>query len=187
LARFRRGLGRALVVAVIVGIWAGNLGFGLIVQRDYARAWALQRRLWTSLSERSLRWSEDSTIFLDPAGLEDTTYIGANTWNMPLVAQYVFEFPASWDRSPQVYRLQPEWRQRSRANPAELKALDTRWEFIVARWPNVVIFNTEDGRVGQRLTGIDLGGRSYPLQPQGGPNTSSLPDGFLHDDLIARP
>ncbi|MGA9531717.1 MAG: hypothetical protein WBR18_03285 [Anaerolineales bacterium] len=187
LARFRQGAGRVLALVVVAGIWAGNLGFGLLVQRDYARAWVLQQRLWTSLAEQDLHWSEETTVFLDPAGLEDTTYIGANTWSMPLVAQYLYGFPATWNREPQVYRLQLEWKQRSLSNPTEFKALDTRWEFVVVRWPNVVLFNTQDGRVGQRLTRVDLNGQSYALQPQGSPLASSIPDGFLRDELVARP
>ena len=62
------------------------VGFGVVVRKNYARAWELQQLFWTSLVRAVPDLGDGSVVPVDPGGLADTWYIAANTWNLPLVA-----------------------------------------------------------------------------------------------------
>ncbi|MGH2607342.1 MAG: hypothetical protein ACRDG5_12190, partial [Anaerolineales bacterium] len=42
--------------------------------------------------------------------LQDTSQIGANSWNLPRVLRQLYVFPSAWAAVPRVYRLVPEWK-----------------------------------------------------------------------------
>jgi len=62
------------------------VGFGVVVRKNYARAWELQQLFWTSLVRAVPDLGDGSVVPVDPGGLADTWYIAANTWNLALVA-----------------------------------------------------------------------------------------------------
>ena len=90
---------------------------------------------------------EGTVILVDPAGLIDTRHSDANTWNLPLVLQYIYEFPSDWDPAPKVHRLLPDWRARSLHNQLEIKAVDYKWDYLVVPWDKAILVETSNRRV----------------------------------------
>lgn len=176
-------LRRALNVA-LAGLLALLVGFGILVQQDYARAWELQQRLWTSLVSTVSDLEDGTVALVDPAGLIDTRYIDANTWNLPLVLQYIVQFPDDWQNPPRVHRLLPDWRERTLTNPIELKAVDFQWEYVVVPWQRAIVLETRDGQVVQRLENLELEGAQHDLKPARAGQPYAR--GFLYDQLIVR-
>jgi hypothetical protein len=115
---FRVGLGavrskrqRLAVAAAVGALFSGLLGFGFVVQADYAKSWQLQESFWSELLPRVADVQAGQVILVDPDGLIDTRHIDANTWNMPRVLKQIIEFPSEWDDPPRAFRLTPNWRE----------------------------------------------------------------------------
>ena len=134
--------------------------------------------------------SEGTVILVDPSGLIDTQHIEANTWNLPLVLQYIYEFPADWDPVPRVHRLLPDWRARSLHNQLEIKAVDFKWEYVVVPWDKAILVETLNGWVMQRVSEVEFQGDDFrlgsepllgeePFHP-GAFNEEFLSSGFEH-------
>ena len=175
---------RRVVPAGLSALFALLVGFGLVVQMDYARAWYLQRRFWSSLVPFVPDMGEGSVILVDPAGLIDTRHIDANTWNLPLVLQYIYEFPTDWDPQPTVHRLLPDWRERSLQNPLEIKAVDYQWEYVVVPWEDTTLLATSDGRAVERIAEVEFRHNRFELSVPVGSTTPPFPSAILYDELI---
>jgi len=176
---------RRLLLMTFSGILALQLGFGLVVQRDYAHAWELQQRMWESIVNNVPDLDEGTIIFVDPFGLVDTRYVAANTWSLPLVMHYVYAFPTDWSQTPRVHRLLPDWRDRSLTNQYEVKAVDFRWEYAVVPWSDSVILETRAGEAVSRLEELELGGGLHQLKPMEPRGPERFPGGFLYRELIS--
>lgn len=168
-------------LAAILGLL---VGFGLVVQKDYARAWELQRRFWTTLVPFASDMGEGTVILVDPAGLIDTRQIDANTWNLPLVLQYVYKFPSEWDAAPRVHRLLPDWKERSLQNQLEMKAVDYQWEYVVVPWSDAVLLSTLGGMAVGRIEEVELGENQFELPKPANPSAPVFPRGLLYDELV---
>ncbi len=175
---------RRVLIPLLAAVMSLLVGFGVIVQRDYTEAWALQRHLWSSLESYVPDLTNGSTVFIDPDGLIDTHYIDANSWNLPLVMQYVYGFPDDWERKPQVYRLSTEWMERSLHNSVEIKALDYSFRYVVRPWSQVILLSTADGRVTDRRTEVSLGGDTFALEEQPAGDGPAFEPGYLYQQLV---
>ena len=175
---------RRVVPAGLSAMLALLVGFGVVVQKDYARAWELERRFWTSLVLFVPDMGEGTVILVDPAGLIDTRHIDANTWSLPLVLQYIYGFPSGWDPKPSVHRLLPDWRVRSLQNPLELKAVDYKWEYIVVPWNDAVLLSTSAGMAVGRIEEVELGEDHFSLARPANPSAPVFPRGLLYDELV---
>jgi hypothetical protein len=107
-AQRRRWVG-ALPLAVLFGFL---VGFGFLVQKDYARSWSLQRAFWTDVLRLSPDLEEGTVILVRPEGLIETRHIDANTWNLPRILDQILAFPEAWEELPRVFRLRPGWEER---------------------------------------------------------------------------
>lgn len=107
---FAESLRRRRVIAFAVAAWLGLLsGYGFLIQRDYIRAWDLQRSFWSELLPFLPDLDDGTVILVDPDGLEDPRQIGANYWNLPLILNQLYRFPDDWESPPAVYRLADTW------------------------------------------------------------------------------
>ena len=185
-SRFTDRRVRNALIGALSTLFALLLGFGVVVQKDYARAWELQRVFWSSLLPQVSDMQDGNVILVDPKGLLDTRYIDANTWNLPLVMQYVLRPLEPWVEQPTVHRLLPDWRQRSLSNTFEIKAVDYAWEYVVVPWENVILLETEDGEVIRRSDHVQLGDRTYPIDALDQVDTARSIPGFLYTRLIER-
>ena len=184
-----RAMGRTLRSAsrgAVSALLALLVGFGMVVQKDYARAWELQKAFWSSLVMHVPDLQEGNVVLVDPSGLSDTKYLDANTWALPLVLQYVIDFPDSWGMNPEVHRLLPDWHQRSLFNPVELKAVDYTWEYVVVPWNRVVLLETMEDVVGGRASQVQIGGEWYLVDPLDQVATAPFRAGFLFSELIGQ-
>jgi hypothetical protein len=173
------------IALTLAGVCSLLLGFGLVVQWDYQRAWTLQQDLWSEIVEFVPDLNDGTVILVDPEGLVDTKHIDANTWSMPLVMQYIYEFPSTWQHPPRVHRLLPDWEERVLHNSLEIKAVDYKWEYIVVPWKDTVILETSGGRVVSRLEEFQIDGDIYKLkQIETGPSVQ-YPEGILYKYLIS--
>jgi hypothetical protein len=107
-AKRRRWLA-ALPLAILLGFL---VGFGFLVQKDYARSWSLQRAFWTDVLRLSPDLEEGTVILVEPEGLVETRHIDANTWNLPRILDQILTFPEMWETPPRVFRLRPGWEDR---------------------------------------------------------------------------
>ena len=76
-------VGLSLYLSLIVG-------YRLLIQEDFARAWQNQREFWTSAIELLPDITDDTVIFLVDRDLPQTTFILAHSWADPVVLRQVF-------------------------------------------------------------------------------------------------
>ena len=172
------------IAFTLAGVCSLLLGFGLVVQWDYQRAWTLQQDLWSDIVEFVPDLKDGTVIFIDPNGLVDTKHIDANTWSMPLVMQHIYEFPSSWHSDPRVHRLLPDWEERVLHNSLEIKAVDYKWEYVIVPWNETVILETSEGRVVNRLEEFQIEGDIYKLQEIDPDPGVQYSEGILYRYLI---
>lgn len=179
--RYRK---KKIVAFTLAAIFSLLLAFGLVIQWDYLKAWRLQQDFWSGVVEFVPDLADGTVILVDPEGLDDTIYIDANTWNLPLIMGYIYEFPADWQSPPRVHRLLPDWRDRVLLNSSEIKAVDYKWEYVVVPWKDAVILETDDGRIVRRLESVELDGATYDLKKPENDQTTKFPKGYLYDVLL---
>jgi hypothetical protein len=175
---------RRVPLLILAGMYALLLGFGITLQSDYQRSWKLQQKFWSSLVAYVPDLEDGTVILVDPAGLEDTKYLDANTWNLPVILQHIYVFPEGWEDVPRAHRLLEDWRERSLWNSREIKAIDFKWEYVVAPWGNVILLETEDGRVVNRVETITIDGVEYAIKPFDVGLPADYTEGFIYKDLI---
>ena len=101
-------------------------------------------------------------------------------WNMPLVLQYIDQFPDEWHKPPRVHRLLRDRMVRTLTSAIELKAVDFQWEYVVEPWQRAVVLKTLDGRVVQRLKELDKAQHDLKHALAGRPCSP----GYLYDKMI---
>ena len=99
---------------------------------------------------------------------------------MPLVLQYIDQFPDEWHKPPRVHRLLRDWMVRTLTSAIELMAVDFQWEYVVEPWRRAILLETLDGQVVQRLEELDKS--QHDLKPAR-PGLPYSP-GILYKELI---
>ncbi len=125
------------------------IGFGLVVQRDYALSWQEQRGFWTDLVNLAPPLRDGDVIFVEPSGLHDTRqllFLRKDLTGIPGTRQIrslddlltglqaLYQMPPTWNRPPQVFRLPLTWRDH-------LFTIDDRLRLLTIEAPSA--FNTE--------------------------------------------
>jgi len=180
---------RKLATLLLSGWFALLVGFGLMIQQDYVKAWQAQRGFWAELLPLIQDASPGTAILIQPEGFEDFLQIGANTWNLSRVLNQLFIFPDEAMSVPRVYRLLPGWQERI---ILEDGSFQINWETVTAPPDNygtfesgdVILISTKDDMM-KRVDGLlEINGASYLLKPQTVPVLPSLPRGVLYQLLI---
>ena len=172
-----------------MSIWLGlMIGFGLMVQQDYVRAWELQRSFWRDLLPQVQDAGEGTVVIVDPAGLTDTEQIGANTWNLPRVLERLYRMPSDWKVPPRVYRGLAEWREYLILPDGSLRIDgDTTQaplgEHTITDWDHLIVIHTGQGVV-RRKEPLVIDAVDYPLVETGSPILARLPRLVLYDLLV---
>ncbi len=98
-------------ILVIAGMLSLLIGFGSLVQKDYVASWQYQKSFWQQILNLVPDLEKGTVMLVEPDNLQETRYIGANTWNLPRILNLVFVFPDDWELFdiPRVYRLTPDW------------------------------------------------------------------------------
>jgi hypothetical protein len=172
---------------VLIGLLSANLalllGFGIVIQYDYARAWQLQQTLWRSILVTVPDLEDGISIFIDPGGLEDSRYIDANTWALPRVLPYIFSLPETWRDPPGVYRMLPDWKEHMVVNDGELSVRDFTWTYVTNDLDQVVLLTTKNNGIDSRLTSLEFEGNLYDLRLTSN-DRSQLECGYLYKMII---
>jgi hypothetical protein len=176
-------LGLAVLLAFLVG-------FGFIVQADYAQSWREQRTFWPDLVRLCPDVGEGAVILVDPTGLRDTRQIDANTWNLPRILDQIYIFPNDWEEPPRVYRLVPGWEEyivaedgQFRIDASTVIAPPSLYRTVAST--DVILVDTSSGFLWRRRSPLDIGGREYELREPGLPMLTDLSPGFLFGYLLS--
>lgn len=183
---------RAFGTFVLALAFAIMLGFGQVVQRDYARAWIYQREFWGELLAIVPDAGEDKVIIVHSSGLRESVHIAANTWNMPRVLERILEFPEHWDESPSVYRMQDGWLVHLQDGGGNLlldspAALTPRDHVREVSSSEMILIITDGGMVARQYSPIVIDGDNFPLSSPSAPILPTLPKKTLYDVLIPDP
>lgn len=176
----------ALLFAAVFSVL---VGFGQVVQRDYARAWQYQQDFWTELLALIPDAHDNTAIVVDPAGIKKSRHILANTWNTPRVLDRIYQIPDDWKYAPSVYIMYPEWLQFLNEGSGELRldwpAALTPAEYIrnVSSDEMIPIF-TSDGALTRLDSSIQIDGKTYPVKTISDPILQTLPHKPIYDALI---
>jgi hypothetical protein len=175
-----------LAMALVFGL---SLSYDLSVQRDYARAWTLERTFWQGVLPLAPDIQDRTMVLVGGTPLPETLQIGANTWALPRILGEMFIFPADWRTLPRVYRLVPDW-QAAIPSGADRFRLDGNvvirppWLVAEAVPSNTILLQRgADGRL-SRLTSVDIGSRTYDLKPKGVSSLTSHPTTPLYHLLM---
>jgi hypothetical protein len=174
-----------LLTALLFALLAG---YGVLIQRDYSKAWEYQRRFWTDLRALIPDVQDSTVILVDPSVLPDSRQIGANTWNMPRILNQLFLFPSDWKNPPRVYRLTPDWKEQILTEKGlfRLDVLTTvappslYGEFDPA---DIIFIENQDGQMGRRSS-LDIQDQEISLKNPSSPLLETFGKGFLYDFMI---
>jgi len=164
---------RAVGLAVLAGQLTLLLGFGLLVQHDYVLAWQLQKDFWRELVPLVPDAGEGTVVLVSPEGLQDPLQIGANTWALPRVLEQMYDFPASWDRPPRVYRLISGWEANIATAPGVFEINDGTTiappsSYVEVPSANVILIETAGGRLTRTTAPRRIGDEVFALKEVGG-------------------
>jgi hypothetical protein len=187
----RSGLQR-LSSGFLAGLFSLLIGFGFVVQQDYARSWELQRAFWTQVVALTPDIEKDTAILIEPAGLEKTQYIDANTWNMPRVLNHIYTFPEQWEwyEEPRVYWLWPTWREMIWVDGTttfridEATTLPPSAYFKNTQVENVILLEMQDGRLVRVGPELIIEGKTFILKLAREASSPAFPRGVLYPLLV---
>lgn len=166
------------------------VGYGFVIQRDYVLAWQYQKEFWTELLPLIPDANNGTVVLVDPKALQDTSQIGANTWNLPRILYQLYEIPASIKKIPAVNRLAAGWEStlvvdgRFQVNSTTVSSAPDNYGTYDSE--SIIIIQAENGHLVRRTT-ITLDGIEYTLKPETQPFLSALHHGFLYNLMINQP
>jgi hypothetical protein len=197
-----------LAIIAIAGFFALLVGFGLRVQQDYQLMWQHQRGFWSDLVRLCPDLTEGTVIFVEPSGLRDTRQpmpfrpsrgvsdprqIKGLEWELPQVLNQIYQFPASWQLKPKVYRLQSDWQAqiRSKDNLFHVSAAipslrDDEIERKIAS-TNVIWLETKTGTLTRRTEPLTISDRQFKLKTQTRLGLPPFEHKYLYNYLIQHP
>jgi hypothetical protein len=189
LQRSRTGRSRGRVRAGAAGILALLLGFGFVVQKDYVRSWVEQRSFWAQVVRLCPDVQEGTVVLVDPTGLQDTTQIGANTWNLPRILDQVYAFPEAWPEPPRVFRLAPGWQDaivpedgRFRLDATTVSAPPSLYRAVDST--SVILLTSANGQLARQPGPLLIGDDAFGLQAPAAELQRQLAPGPVYALLI---
>ena len=178
-----------VAIALLSGWFAMLVGFGIIIQLDYVKAWQYQKDFWAELLPLITDADIGTAILIQPEGLEDVLQIGANTWNLSRVLDQLYIFPPATTLVPRVYRLSPGWQDKLaledgsfQVNRETVTAPPDNYNIVDSR--SVIIISTEGGKMTRIDGSLDINGTSYPLKPLADAVLPNLPRGILYQLIL---
>lgn len=189
-------LGRASKQPVrVIAIWGLALllglmlAFGLHVQRDYIQAWKQQQSFWTFLLPLISDVGDGDVVLIEPYGLRGPVQIDANTWNLPVVLEQLYDFPEGWADPPRVYRLVPGWEDHILQVDGQLRLFnltvtssDSFYKTVSS--DQVILIQIEDEEPTRVEDPLMIGGWHADLKPRSEGTLHDLPNGPAYHLLL---
>jgi hypothetical protein len=178
-----------IAIALLSGWFAMLVGFGIILQQDYVKAWQYQKDFWVELLPLIPDAYSGTAILVQPEGLADVLQIGANTWNLSRMLNQIYIYPPEMTAVPRVFRLLPEWQEKIatadsffQVNEQTVTAPPDNYNSFESG--NVILITIKNG-VMSRVTGpVEINGHSYLLKPQIAQVFPGLSHGILYQLLF---
>ncbi len=115
------------------------VGFGLIVQSDYRLAWQNQQQLVTNIIKLCPDLEEGTSIFVEQKDFPNPIQIAGFGWSMPLILEYIYQFPPQWRVIPRIYPIHGDWQnQIDRSDNLSLNKITEWLTFIPKQHPGIV-------------------------------------------------
>ncbi len=190
LTRARRSsrVTKQLVAGLFAMVLAGQLGFGVIVQKDYRYAWRLQQALWRDVVKQCPDLEDNTVVLLSPEGLLEATHILAWGWALSHTLRDLYRFPSDYENPPLFYRMVLQWRERVAASGNLRDGIDPVGCRIEAR-PDakVILLNLENGRAVRQTGTLVIGDHEFPLKELPSTNLPQLEKQLFYHYTIAEP
>ena len=169
--------------------FATLVGFGQIIQRDYALGWTYQREFWGELLEIIPDAGGGTSIIVDSSGMKESIHIGANVWNMPRVLERIIEFPEHWNTPPSVYKMYGGWLDYLQESNGTFVldhpvALTPRDHVREVSSVDMILIITDGGGVARQNSPIVIDGEEYPLSTPSDPILPTLNKKTFYNILI---
>jgi len=187
---FARHFLKKILAAIVLAVYFGLLlGYGFVIQGDYALAWQMQREFWTQLTPLIADARDGTVILVEPSVPRAVGQIGVITWSTPRVLVQLVEYPADWQSPPRVYRLEPGWEQylgdgdgQFLVNAQTSFIPETMFETLEST--DVIFIETGDSGLLRRTAPLRLNEQDYPLKQPGDAGVAPYPRKPLADWLI---
>jgi hypothetical protein len=179
-------------IAILAAFFALQVGYGALIQRDYAASWQYQRQFWTQLLPLITDMEDGDIILVEPSVLRATGQIGVITWNTPRVLQQIYYFPAEWQAPPRVYRLEGGWEQHL-ISPDGLVHIDESTMFIPESMyvevesEQVIFIEVQGERLVRHNAPLLLNDTQYPVKKLLPGAGQPFAPGELYDLMILSP
>jgi hypothetical protein len=173
----------------ITSMFALLVGYGFVLQNDYAKGWSAQQRFWRELLPLIDDVGPDTVVLVEPGVFSyESIQIGANYWNLPRTLNQIYTFPTDWKNPPRVYRLIPGWQNNILTSEGYLRLDVTTTVAPPSLYKevdpaNVILIQNGD-KPYRRNQNLVLDGQVIILKEQDLPILPALPHGFLYPYLL---
>lgn len=144
------------------------VGYRLLIQEDFKRAWQNQRSFWTAAIDVLPDIRDGTVIFVVDKDLPKTQFILSNSWADPIILGQLFEFPAQWANPPRLFVVNRVWfKGLSRiGNHFRWMVPEASWESHEEVIPdfNVILLEMEGGKLVRKYGAINIDGLDFNLK-----------------------
>ena len=179
---------RARVASVaLAGYLALAVGYYVTIERDFGRAWQLQRSFWQQVVACCADLEDGTVLIYEVSSGDEPTFIFTNSWADPLILAQTFAFPATWTNPPRLFSL-TAWQNRLQSDGrggltwwVPGASWNEHWEPFPQR--NLILLRRgADGRL-TRLSGdVATPAGTVQLKPMAAPAT--FPPAQLYGPLL---
>lgn len=146
-----------VAVAVISAYLALAVGYYVTIERDFVRAWQMQRAFWQQLVACCSDFQDGTVLIYELNPGDEPQFIFSNSWADPLVLGETFAFPSGWSTPPRLFSL-TTWQERIQVEGDHLvwwvpgASWDEHWEVLPQK--NVIVLRGDGGGHLERVTGV---------------------------------
>ena len=101
-ARYRL---RTIFIFLISLLYSSYVGYGGIIQKDFARSWSLQKDFWNQVAQLCPDMGDGTNIIVERKDLPETKYILSHSWADPIILELLFRFPQTWSSLPRLITI----------------------------------------------------------------------------------
>ena len=180
-------LAKALLTAFFVLL----LGFGLVIQTDYAQSWKYQQSFWRQVVYLCPDMNERTVILMELETLPHYTHIKPFSWSAPYVLEQIYQFPEAWEHNPKFYWLQKGWQSHIISDGKfelndDVVPFFLWWEPLrVVDSADVIMLEWENGRIKRQTQSPQINGHAYVLKDRALSNASPPAKNILYKYLIS--
>ncbi len=181
-----------LALAILAGLFALLVGFGLTVQYDNQISWQYQQAFWTDVIRLAPDLTDEAVILVDAPNLPWGKQLSPFDWSMPSILPQIYNFPVSWKFAPKLYKLSAKWQDKIGAD-GKLK-LDNEHGLLYFYYPweskrslktnGAILLQEKEGKLIRRNEPIIVGNKEFQFKQISASTVQSLSQGVLYPYLI---